>query len=184
MLSDRLLLRRWVSGVLLIAPGPASVTRCGAGDYPANLKWRSKPMGADMLLRALPAAKVDQPRTEQLEAAIDGLDDDELCVIADSMSWMDEDEDNGRPAFSGVRDRLKDHLTVVAECGNGVPYRGYSTLYLPGWPYEVMFTGGLSWGDAPTDLCDDFQAIACSTTLWQMLEDYARCDAVKAAATA
>jgi len=113
-------------------------------------------MGADLLLYPVPAATINTERREAITALIDAIPDDE------GPDWFEEPDD--------FRAALHDAVDVYADCEG---LRECWTARLPGWDCYYHFTGGMSWGESPTKLAEDFSAICDCNELWNLLHDFA-----------
>ena len=121
-------------------------------------------MGADFLLYTLPACNFDEERVAELEKLIDGLPEEELP----------EDYYNDPPE---PRQLLKDMLEDYLERLHG---RETTVLCFEGWPYPMCFSGGMSWGDKPTEIAESMSILLDCDPVWNKLEEWAQAD--KAAA--
>ena len=113
-------------------------------------------MGADMILAAVPAAELTEARKQELAQLIEGLPEDE------APDWFDNADD--------WRGALNDAVEEYAECQGR---RACTSLRLPGWECCYYFTGGMSWGDEPTDLMHSFDLICECNSLWNLLHEWA-----------
>lgn len=119
-------------------------------------------MGADLILSAVPACELTEDRRKALDAIVEGLADNDFPDFEDSIeAW---------------RGRLNDALECYAEGER----RDVSRIQLPGMAFPYLISGGMSWGDEPTDACSHFSDIVECNALWNELEEYARQDAAKA----
>jgi hypothetical protein len=55
--------------------------------------------------------------------------------------------------------------------------RDITNLSIPGCLYQIRVTGGLSWGDQPTEACSVLEHVERCPQAWQILEEFAREDA-------
>lgn len=94
-------------------------------------------MGAEFIGGAVAIRKT----REAAGAALDALSDDVLAALM--ASWQDDD--------ITPREMATDFLSMVYDAFDGKRRDGDCWL-LDGTKYVV--TGGESWGDSPTDLCD------------------------------
>ena len=125
-------------------------------------------MGADFLLYSLPWAPLDDARQKQLHDTIDQLSDDELREVADAVGIFDEVD------LPAVRRVIH---TAIGEYV-ALERRRDTTLWRHGVdPITRIYTGGLSWGDGPTDCCQTFDTIATCPPICELLEHWALGDA-------
>lgn len=122
-------------------------------------------MGADMLASAVVIDLKTQPDWTQILPAIEALGDDALDDYADYSGDYDRDDDcNLTPsaradikkevleAFIALRD-------IVDNSGLASGRRDVVEFWVRG--ARVIASGGMSWGDSPTDSFDVF-----NTVLW------------------
>lgn len=119
-------------------------------------------MGADFLLFAVPDCKLTEERTKILQGMIDALPNEEL-----DPSGRDEDEGT-------VRDRLRSALKWLTDA-EGLHEVG--SYHWDCMSYPMIFSGGESWGDYPTDACAELLTIGNCDMLWNKLAEWAKQDA-------
>lgn len=113
-------------------------------------------MGADFLLYAIPACNITAERRAALSALIDAIPDDA------TPGWIDSPDD--------WRAHLEDAIEEVANCEGR---RDVCTARFEGMAYPMHFTGGMSWGDSPTDIADSFNALADASMILDKLHEWA-----------
>ena len=119
-------------------------------------------MGADFILYAVPACEITAQRHEILKQRLDTLADEELAELV--CEYGDTDE---------ARQRVRQAIDfLVGAAGR----RDVADFCLPGMPYALLTTGGLSWGDFPTDAACEFAMISSCGRLHAQLEEWARHD--------
>jgi hypothetical protein len=123
-------------------------------------------MGADFMWAAAPSCKLTDDRRLQLESCVQQIDEAQLKEVAE-MTCAFQDED-----VLACRQELYSIAVRVAELDN----RETSILCLPGVDYTVVLTGGMSWGDTPTDCYEDISLIGWFDDLWNLLEQFSRED--------
>jgi hypothetical protein len=121
-------------------------------------------MGADMLLASLPDAEITEERKRRLQEIVNGPTGDEL--IGQDLQVAPDDP-------QGIRETLHHHVELFAEATSR---RDVARLRLPHMPYGMLFTGGMSWGDDPTELFDTFDVLAGIEPVFAQLEQWARED--------
>lgn len=127
-------------------------------------------MGADFLLYSLPWTELDAARRQELHDIVDQLNDEQLQVVADAVCLLDqEDLPKARAAIhAAVCEYVElDGRRDTTSCRHGTD------------PYWRIYTGGLSWGDAPTECCQTFDIIVACDPLSELIELWAREDALK-----
>jgi hypothetical protein len=128
-------------------------------------------MGADMTIQVCPACDMTADRMEFLRGLARGAGDDDPSlrelIEAEYLDSPDE-----------ARQRLLEVVEFLAE--DVYQRRDVCTLLLAeGQAYELLVTGGLSWGDAPTDAYDYLQTIGYFQPLWDALRAWAIEDRAK-----
>jgi hypothetical protein len=111
-----------------------------------------------MLIEALVIPEGTNPSWENAQAWIDGLSDSDLQDLAEqSFDWLIEDLDEGaepvRVALREVLEDLRKAFAFLDTEGEHAP-RELGWIIVAG--HRVYLTGGMSFGDTPTDLFDVF----------------------------
>ena len=126
-------------------------------------------MGADMTLACAPACDLTPRRVKHIEQVVQAIPDadEDLCELMESLGYDD-------PAHAKRQ---------ILRCGLESQEEGreVTTLHIPGCPYPVQVSGGLSWGDPPTESYTVLEHVARCPQLWQVLEEFARADVAAAA---
>jgi len=119
-------------------------------------------MGADMLVYTLPACHLSEARDQEMCLLIDNIPDKEFenTQLADAC---EEDEDD-------IRKVLKDYYLDFA--GN-TDSRELACMDDPDWKYPLFVTGGLSWGDTPTEIADPMGQLENIQPIWDRLAMWA-----------
>lgn len=121
-------------------------------------------MGADMILCCVPACDLTPPRIERIEQLLQAIpeDDEDLHHLMEMLGYEEADLAKQR---------------VLENCVDSQqPSRQITTNGLPGLPYRIRFTGGLSWGDVPTEAFTVLEHVERCPQAWQILEEFARED--------
>lgn len=121
-------------------------------------------MGANLLLAFIPAAKITKQRRRILHRLVAELSD------ADANSEEIESLSDGRDS----RQMLHAHVDLLPEHPGG--HRDLVEMALPHMPYPLLFTGGVSWGDSPSELFDPFCCLGVLPTLYRQLRTWAVAD--------
>lgn len=123
-------------------------------------------MGADMTVACAPACDLTAKRTKRIKQVVRAIrdDDEDLCELMDALGY--DDAANAKKCL----------LQMCQESQH--EDRQITTLHLPGCPYPVRVAGGLSWGDPPSEAYTVLEHVARCPQLWQVLEEFAREDAV------
>jgi len=131
-------------------------------------------MGADLILAATALRSGKQPDWAAAESWIEGLNEESLGNFADIFSLDDEDED--------LKERLKGHLADFREGIDDDRWRDLTWITVG--PYKVYVSGGMSWGDSPTESFNAINELVASGVLtaagfdddqpWATIETIAR----------
>jgi hypothetical protein len=143
-------------------------------------------MGADFLYAMVPKCELTAERTSKIQQVLDSVSDHTiLCVAADGcMSNVVQDDDESRP--EDVTEKEWEHTTAeklrgsffshILEALDSGEDREVSWLGLDDLPYQCWITGGLSWGDSPTDIFDSFVVCGELLPVWELLLEFAKED--------
>ena len=142
-------------------------------------------MGADLYLSSLPHAELTDERKDELEEAIEKVADNDvlsfnkdfLCMElpdlgALDMAYGEGSEDKALAAL--VREHILVNACEALECADDP--RDVASISYPGMEYRVLITGGLSWGDTPTESCRTFDACSGFEPVWDTIEKWAKAD--------
>lgn len=105
-------------------------------------------MGADLLLSYVEIAET----REQAQARLNKLQitEADLGRLEDCGYFGFEGEEFSPEIEQGIRARLQKALDLVYDCYEKYPPRDMARLTIDG-NRTFLFTGGMSWGDDPTD---------------------------------
>ena len=128
-------------------------------------------MGAEFMFTASPRCELTRERKERIKNTIRTTsDEDLLSVVYDYMPLGLDDEST--PAE--IRVELYKAVLEVAEIEN----RETSTLRLTGMDWVANITGGMSWGDSPTESFDLMSAVTCFDSVYHLMVEFSREDLV------
>jgi len=113
-------------------------------------------MGADFLMSVIPACHLDETRLGILK---------ELAKTSEPDGSYDDEDPTDWP---------EQVINAIARVD--CEYRDVGTLDLCGWPYPILVSGGMSWGDDPTESYHAFSVIGCCPEIWNKLEEWAKED--------
>jgi len=121
-------------------------------------------MGADMTLCCAPACDLTLERLQRLEQVIRAIPDDDpdLRELMEALGYNEAE-----CAKECVLEKCKE---------SQYESRDIITLHLPGCPYPVQVSGGLSWGDVPTESYAVLEHVERCPQAWQVMEEFARED--------
>lgn len=146
-------------------------------------------MGADFCYAVVPKFEWTKQREELLRGVLDRTESSVLRTTAENwcldckIPELDLDPPEGVSTtdwFAEVNQKLRDYFfQSIKDAQESGPGREVCELYLPDLPYSCWITGGMSWGDSPTDSYDDFNACGMLEDVWQLILDFAREDYAK-----
>jgi ribulose-5-phosphate 4-epimerase/fuculose-1-phosphate aldolase len=125
-------------------------------------------MGADMTLYCAPACDLTPPRIERLALVIRSIPDEDpnLTELMESLGYDD-------PEYAKA--------CILEKCqASQYESRDVITIGIPGCPYLIRASGGLSWGDDPTEAFAILEHVERCPQAWQVLEEFAREDLLAA----
>jgi hypothetical protein len=110
-------------------------------------------MGADLIVAGVVIPKGKEPDWETAAGWVEALDAEDLSTIAGNLGWEGAfvDEDDRELAAQQTRTDLLEVLARFREAVEG-GLRDVAEFELLG--HRVIFSGGMSTGDSPTDSCD------------------------------
>lgn len=105
-------------------------------------------MGADMILSALSISKKKKPDFKKGEAFINKLE----MTPVDKWPTEFTERFGGEIAIGPMASSLKDSLKMLEQAWS---HNHREAAFMEMCGRTIIVTGGLSWGDAPTDLMSD-----------------------------
>ncbi len=137
-------------------------------------------MGADLLLSWTPFCASTAERQEEFTASLRQLPDAELVDECKDSLWglLDDREIDYKTNVSGAAQFIRSEmLRVFCEVGENRECCGIS---FSGMDYQMLITGGMSWGDAPTESMPDIDTLgAVPADTYRLLEKWAKEDFAK-----
>ena len=129
-------------------------------------------MGADLLLCWTPFCGDTPERREEFKRSLRKLSDAELVdECKDTLDWLIEDSESDTEAAEAIRDTM---LQAFREYGEN---RECCSISFPGMDYEMLITGGMSWGDRPTESFREVEILgAVPADTYRLLEKWAKED--------
>jgi hypothetical protein len=125
-------------------------------------------MGADFMFAVAPTCNLTQERKTKVKDLLRSLPDDYFVEHEDTHCTFGDDE------LSGAELRTMFYEIVLRV--NDICTRETSSISLPGMDWEGVITGGMSWGDSPTECYDDIAAIDNFYELFELLVQFSRED--------
>ena len=142
-------------------------------------------MGADLYLSSLPHCQLTDERKEKITELVDSVSDKEILAYNEDylseelpdLSMMDMAYGSGseeEALATVVRQLILENTFTVLEQADHP--RDIGSIFFPGMNYRVLVTGGMSWGDAPTEAADYFDKVSGFEALWDLLQSFAEED--------
>lgn len=124
-------------------------------------------MGTDFRLSCMPAATITDDRRRQLHEIVDQMEEEKYPeIVWDMMEYED---------FDDPREILHKHVDLLPDPNS---QRDIVSFGLPHMPYHMTSMGGLSSGNAPTDVYETFVVFEDCDVIFDQLEKWATEDAV------
>ncbi len=128
-------------------------------------------MGADFMFAASPRCELTRERKRRVKETIRAISDEKLLEVVDDY-WPLGLDDESTPAK--IRVELYKAVLENAEIEN----RETGWVQLDGMDWIANITGGMSWGDSPTESFDSMSAIACFDPVYELMKEFSREDLV------
>lgn len=122
-------------------------------------------MGADFMFAATPRFKPTPERCREIKTFLREYPEDELIGIVYDYSILGLDDDS---TPSEIRFAVYEAVLQAAEYDT----RETSTLRMPGMDFEATITGGMSWGDSPTEAFDVIAGLENFVDLWELMQKF------------
>ena len=121
-------------------------------------------MGADFTLVTFPYFDMTDDRRQRFADLLESLPQE---ATDEYMEWFGLDEEE----CLSLEDFLDDIETACSICSSETST--LTTYNDKGERYELNVTGGMSWGDPPTDAYDAFNRAAFFESIYDLAIDYA-----------
>ena len=141
-------------------------------------------MGADLYLTSLPHCQLTDERKVKIREAVEGVPDKEVLAFNSDYRFMElsdekdpsslSEEEHDKELAKEVREDILEACFEVLDGGENP--RDMGSLIFPGMNYRVLMSGGMSWGDPPTDSCDLFNRCQNFEPIWDLLQAFAEED--------
>lgn len=128
-------------------------------------------MGADFMFTVSPRCELTDERKRRIKNVIRAIPDKELLKVVDDYYPLGLD-DEATP--EEIRVTLYRAVLENAEIEN----RETSWVQLDGMDWVANITGGMSWGDSPTESFDSMSSIACFDPVYELMKEFSREDLV------
>ncbi len=128
-------------------------------------------MGADFMFTVCPRCELTQERKKRIKETIRAISDEDLLEVVNDY-WQPCLADESTPAE--IRVELYRVVLENAEIEN----RETSWIQLEGMDWVANITGGMSWGDSPTESFDSMHSIAYFDPVYDLMKEFSREDLV------
>jgi len=128
-------------------------------------------MGADFMYAVCPRCELTQERKKRIKDTIRAISDEELLDAVISYCALGLD-DESTPAQ--IRVELYKAVLENAEIEN----RETSWVRFDGMDWIANITGGMSWGDSPTESFDSMAGINDFESVYELMKEFSREDLV------
>lgn len=130
-------------------------------------------MGADFLFAVSPRCELTHERKRQIKEAIRAIRDEKLLEVVNDY-WPLGLDDESTPAE--IRVELYKAVLENAE----IETRETNYIRLEGMDWVANITGGMSWGDPPTEPFDSMVAISYFEPVYELMKEFSREDVANA----
>ena len=126
-------------------------------------------MGADFTFTVSPRFELTHERKQRIKEKIRSLRDEKLLKVVDDYLPLGLD-DESTPAQ--IRVELYKAVLENAE----IERRDTNWFRLEGMEWTANITGGMSWGDSPTDAFDSMSAITYFDPVYELMLEFSKED--------
>ena len=141
-------------------------------------------MGADLYLTSLPHCDLTDERKVKIKELIEGTTDTEVLGFNEDFRFIELSDEKNPSSLSKeehdmelakeVREDVLDACLSILRDADAP--RDMGSISFPGMEYHVLMSGGMSWGDPPTESCDLFDRCENFGNLWGLLQKFAEED--------
>lgn len=125
-------------------------------------------MGADFMFAVSPQPSLeDDNRKKAVKELLHQINDQDMLDVAEDFCCFDDTS-----SAEVMRDEL--YETILRVCD--MDTRETSVIQLDGMDWMGVVTGGMSWGDVPTDCFDDIALIGRFQPVWDLLVHFSQED--------
>ncbi len=122
-------------------------------------------MGADFLFAATPRFNPTPERCREIKTFLREYPEDKLFELVGDYWILGLDDES---TAKEIRLRIYEAVLEAAEYET----RETSTLCMPGMGFEATITGGMSWGDSPTEAFDVISGLENFGDLWELMQKF------------
>jgi hypothetical protein len=142
-------------------------------------------MGADILLYALPHCELTDERRDKITKAVEAVSDKDVLDYNEDYLHMELPDLGDMDMAYGEGAELEAMATLVRAdildaCFEVLEHvdnpRDMASISFPGLGYRVLMTGGMSWGDNPTESSNYLDKLSNFDPLWDLLQKFAEED--------
>jgi len=131
-------------------------------------------MGADLILMGVPQAELTDSRRAAIRELLNKFSDRDLKDIAEFTGQLDAGDE-----YVTAAERRAMIMDAVEHVLGAPDRRDVSAVRFPGMDYAMLLTGGMSFGDEPSDSYAYFETVASIDELYDLLLKWAREDAAQ-----
>lgn len=124
-------------------------------------------MGADFLFAAAPQPTLNEERKQAIKDLLEQIPYQDMLDVDNDFGGFDDTS-----SAEAMRKELFDTIVEVCEMDN----RETSNIQLDGMDWMGVITGGMSWGDTPTDSFETIATINRFPPVWDLLKHFAQED--------
>ena len=122
-------------------------------------------MGADFLFAATPRFKPTPERCREIKTFLREYPEDKLFELVGDYWILGLDDES---TAKEIRFRIYEAVLQAAEYDT----RETSYLRMPGMDFEATITGGMSWGDSPTEAFNIIGDLTNFADLWDLMRKF------------
>jgi hypothetical protein len=115
---------------------------------------------SEFIYATVPACKLTEDRVAK------------LLQLADEIPFPDG---TSNEEMTDWRKIAKTTVNELVEIVNG-PSEEYSEFRIDGMNFILLITGGMSWGESPTDCCEQFTQLGDFPTITNQMLEWAKAD--------
>lgn len=134
----------------------------------AHTKKGVTKMGVEFALTCIPLAKITGERTVELLEIASRITEDDFDNPDDMYDDFEDYRESVRKAVNELPDIESSHWRDVNHL-----------QIMPGLPYDVLFAGGRTRGESPSDAYSCFEAINCCQPILEKLIEWAKVDKLR-----
>lgn len=141
-------------------------------------------MGADIILNSIPFCQLTDERKKKITEVVEAVEDKKILVYNEELDMVELPDLAAMDVAYGpgseeealaevVRQDILDACFEVLEQGDDA--RDMAVITFPGMEYRVLISGGMSYGDLPTEGCELLSRTSINE-LWDLLQTFSEED--------